>query len=97
MKVTRILNRIVTPGAVHLVVDPHDETCKGAHSISVIALPRFCTMDGGQMVGSHYYASLVWDDSGGTLSVAGSREFFEAGLRACEIAEQIARDGEYIE
>lgn len=88
MKITQETPRV--HGSIQIRIDPHDGTCHGDHDVVLVALP----FPPGIATDKTHYSTVTWRASA-FLSVTGSREFGEAILKACEIADQIATDGEY--
>lgn len=80
--------RVITPR--HVIVDPHDGACRGAHDIIVLAIPAEPTAADPDKA----HVSLTWGPSA-LLSLTGTLEFKNGLDYAMGIARQMRRDGEY--
>lgn len=77
-----------------VVIDPHDGTCNGQHSIAVVGLPLPDDIKGTVDEG-RAFVTLTWGPSA-MLSIRGSEEFREAFDYALAVAREMHEKGHYL-
>lgn len=79
--------------ALHVIVTAH-EGAQCDHKIAVVGMRNKARAYYPEQPPAH--VTLTWGPSA-MLGAANSRSFFEAGIVACDIAEQMARNGGFDE